>query len=97
MLRGAKALLLDGRTAPVPRLWIRSAEIRGGGGASLGQWENNNNKITTGHEQSTKTHRYSDVASLIKTFSVHRILRPRGYKTFPMLNSAEHDFLNARK
>ena len=30
---------------PVPRLWIRSAEVRGGGGggrgASLGEWEHN--------------------------------------------------------
>ena len=34
---------------PVPRLWIRSAEVRGGGGGgggggmSLGEWEQNNN------------------------------------------------------
>ena len=34
---------------PVPRLWIRSAEVRGGGGGgggggmSLGEWEHNNN------------------------------------------------------
>ena len=36
---------------PVPRLWIRSAEVGGGGGrrgrererASLGEWEHNNN------------------------------------------------------
>ena len=34
---------LDGRTAPVPRLWIRSAEALGGGWASLGEWEHNNN------------------------------------------------------
>ena len=32
---------------PVPRLWIRSAEVRGGGGGgrigtSLGEWEHNN-------------------------------------------------------
>ena len=27
---------------PVPRLWIRSAEVRGGGGTSLGEWEHNN-------------------------------------------------------
>ena len=28
---------------PVPRLWIRSAEVRGGGGGgtSLGEWEIN--------------------------------------------------------
>ena len=32
---------LDGR--PVSRLWIRSAEVRGGGGKSLGECENNNN------------------------------------------------------
>ena len=35
---------LDGRTGPVPRLWIRSAEVRGLGGTSLGEWEHNNNK-----------------------------------------------------
>ena len=29
---------------PVPRLWIRSAEVRGGG-TSLGEWEHN---ITAG-------------------------------------------------
>ena len=28
---------------PVPRLWIRSAEIRG---TSLGDWEHNNNMLT---------------------------------------------------
>ena len=33
---------------PVPRLWIRSAEVQGGGGGggggtSLGEWEHNNN------------------------------------------------------
>ena len=28
---------------PVPRLWIRSAEVRGeGGGTSSGEWEHNN-------------------------------------------------------
>ena len=49
---------MDGRTAPVPRPWIRSAEVpggrggfRGGGGggrgASLGEWELNdyNNSV----------------------------------------------------
>ena len=25
--------------SPVPRLWIHSAEVCGGGGASLGEWE----------------------------------------------------------
>ena len=27
---------------PVPRLWIRSAEVWGVGGTSLGEWEHNN-------------------------------------------------------
>ena len=33
---------------PVPRLWIRSAEVGwrgGGGGKSLEEWEHNNNKF----------------------------------------------------
>ena len=33
---------------PVPRLWIRSAEVRGG--MSLGEWEHNNNKGRVGKE-----------------------------------------------
>ena len=32
---------------PVPRLWIRSADVRGGGGTSLGEWKHNNNKSIT--------------------------------------------------
>ena len=32
-----KIYILDGRTAPVPRLWIRSAEVRG-----ERRWENGN-------------------------------------------------------
>ena len=36
-------LWMDARR-PVPWLWIPSAEVRGGGGTPLGEWEHNNNK-----------------------------------------------------
>ena len=38
-----RAFLKSHLTCLVPRLWIRSAEIPGGGGTSLGEWEHNNN------------------------------------------------------
>ena len=38
----APAIWTDARR-PVPRLWIRSAEVQVG--APLGEWENNNNKV----------------------------------------------------